>query len=192
MAKVFSYKKFDLDLVNFSATKRTKTGQWSSKIVYPDEEQWFMQTPKCRIPFEVSDNGFCIEMDSGSFVDVVTGFEKKGLEFYKESTGDTPQIYSVVGLPKSSQYSPYLRLNLSYYHTPDYYDDKGKKLNTEEVGKKLCKGALVRLILKFKRITVNGGKFNLKMDVEQCRIYEQPQQVQKSQSYSFVDDSEED
>jgi hypothetical protein len=194
MTTVYKYNKFDFSKISFSKPNETRNGSKYINLHYPNNEEWYLQTPKSRIPFNPYPTNFCISI-SDSFEKILDKLDEVIIkEAVKESfhwfgviktEKEIRALYNKLSIPSKDQnYQPFMRINFT--NEPDIYNQQNEIIPKEEI----VQGNQVRLIIKLRKIYINSSKnfqFRLLVDLEQLKIAKPKEDNIKQKQYAFID-----
>ena len=182
MSVVYPYQQFNIKDISFGAPYSHRNGSKTVNIKYPHKEIRYLQSSKCKIPFDPYSNSFCVSLTEPfeKKLRELEAFVKKEAQdnsilwFGKELTSEElEQLYTpLFSESKTKGYPPFMRINITDDYNVSFYDTKTR----EPIDKtQLTKGCEVRLVLKFVKIYINKNKkFKITMEMIQTLLYNKP------------------
>lgn len=197
MAKIISYRNFDVNGVEFTAPKISRNNNKTITLKYPNNETWFIQTPKSFVPFKPYDTNFCISVNDvletkiREFEDyIVKSAVENSVSWFDaaKTEEEIKTIYTSMLNQTSTDYPPFMRLNFAREH--EVYDPKGEMTDKNSIEAKIK----IRAIVKFAKLYIRTVDGNLVMkcivELEQGRICSKASP--RPTTYAFLDESEDE
>jgi hypothetical protein len=114
------FRSFDISKLSLGPIRTTKTGAQYFKIKYPNDEDWYLQTPICKTMFKPEFSlSLCVILDFEEFLSSLDRFIVENIT--KRSTYTFPEI--------SELYSPFVRI----------YQEDSDTINIENKGSRPSK-----------------------------------------------------
>lgn len=197
-AKVISYKNFDFNKLDFGNVKISKSGPRTIYFSYPNQEDVFFQTPKCKVTFNPYDTNFCITTEE-SFENKIRELEshiinnavKNSASWFGgvKTKEEVESIFVSILAKTSGDFPPFMRVNFS--QDCEIYNKDAEMVDKTVI----VRNTQVRLIIKFVKLYIKekDGKMTMRcnFDLNQVRISELAQ-MSKPISYAFVDSDDEE
>lgn len=202
MEKIISYKSLDKDTIEgigFNVPRMGKNGSRYVYFSYPNNEVWFIQTPKVRIPFEPYDTSFCINVDNQSFKECITNIEdyiirmasEKSMQWFEvyKSVEEVRNIYvsMLTTLANNKDFPPFLKVNFT--NSYEIYNIDGSLVDKTFFKKGVYAKFIIKLSKIYIKVDENGYTMKCFLDLEQARI-SKPNKTETQttmDSYSFLD-----
>jgi hypothetical protein len=195
MAQVFTHKNFDFSKLAFDSPRTSKNGATTVKILYPNMEEWFFQTPKSLVPFNPYDTNFCItaKEDLEKSINtlesiIIQNAVQNSMSWFNKNLNEEEirEIYISMLSKSKGDWPPFVRVNFT--QGAEFYNKDREMVDKEAVVAR----SQVRIIVKFVKLYIKekDGKLTMRcnLDLTQVRIAKSDV---KPVSYAFVDSDEE-
>lgn len=199
MEKIISYKSLDKTTVEgimFNSPRHGKNGSKYVYFSYPNNEEWFIQTPKMKIPFEPYDTSFCVTVDNDSFKESIENIDEylirmaseKSMQWFEvyKSVEDIRKIYVPMLTRLNTDYPPFLKVNFT--NSYEIYNTDGSLVDKTYFKKGVYSKFILKLSKVYIKVHENGYTMKCFLDLEQARIAKSNKPQEKTlDSYSFLD-----
>jgi len=195
MAKVQTYKNFDFTKIEFSSPREAKNGSKTVNFIYPNQEEWFFQSPKSKVPFNPYDTNFCITVNNDlesklkELQDIIVAEGVKNSMSWFDANKTEAEVRDIlVPLMAASKgdFPPFLRINFT--NGCEIYNADGEMVDKDAIVQR-CQ---VRVIIRFVKLYIKekDGKLVMRcnIDLTQARLSNDDA---KPSSYAFVESDEE-
>ena len=188
---VYKHKSIKVDKFELGTVNKSSAGSKKINIFYGDNN-WYLQTPKFRIPFDPYPDNFCISVTSDfekkmQEIDEWVKFEaeRKSLEWFGEviSKDKIEDLYEPLCNCSNPKYPSFMKMR--FHNKCGYINEQG-----ENIGEDLIKrGKEVKLLLQLKSIYIpkDNSKIKIIYSMEKLMLYDPKEEKQE---YAFIDDDE--
>lgn len=198
--KIISYKSIDnvlLENVGFAKPKFGKNGTKYVYFTYPNSENWLIQTPKMRVPFEPYDTSFCVSVGEkfGKCIKTLEEFlihkaSEKSTDWFcnYKSVEDVRSIYVSMLNSFNSDFPPFLKINFKDNY--EVYDSEENLVDKTHIKKRTYGTYIIKLSKIFIKVDEHGHTMKCFLDIEQVHIHKEKEETPKNSAmgeYSFLD-----